>query len=472
MSRLHPEILGSLPGDVRIPQYDRAGLQAGILHLGPGAFHRAHQAVFTDDAMETGAPEWGIVGVSLRSPGVSRQLTPQGGLYSVWSEDAAGRELRVIGAIQKVLVARQDLSAVIDALAEASIRIDALGADGASLDIADAQIAADLDTPAAPVSAVGVLALGLKARFESGGAPLTVISCDNLSENSKRLCSLLRDYLAATFPAVLPWLDDAVTFPCSMVDRIVPAMTAVQKERQSRALGCMDEGAVSTEPFKQWIIEDNFAAGRPDWHAVGVQLVADILPYENIKLRLLNAAHSAIAYCGLLAGSETVYAVMADASLRPYVERLMAEDLMPALDVPRGFDLAGYRDDLLARFSNPCLGHRCAQIAMDGSEKISQRWLPTLQAVAAPRLRRALSVWCYFVLCTELPLDDPRSEQLYALRHSDAPLTDRLSGVLGCARIGSQTLPGVSGLLQEVERDIGTLASQGVGELLTGSGSA
>jgi fructuronate reductase len=481
MNRLHPDILHSLPPDVRIPRYDRARLRPGILHLGPGAFHRAHQAVFTEDAMEKSTPDWGIVGVSLRSPEVSRQITPQDGLYSVWSEDGSGRELRVIGAVQGVLVAREDLPAVVAALADASIRIVtltitekgyALAADGQSLDVADEQVAADLARPDEPVTAVGVLALGLKARLEAGGASLTVISCDNLSENSKRLGNLLRDYLTATFPAVLPWLDDAVTFPCSMVDRIVPAMTDARKQRQGRALGCSDEGAVSTEPFSQWVIEDNFAAGRPDWHTVGVQLVDEILPYENIKLRLLNASHSAIAYCGLLAGKDTVDAVMADGSLRRYVERLMAEDLVPALDVPAGFDLPAYREQLLARFSNPCLGHRCAQIAMDGSEKIPQRWLPALQAVAAPCLRRALSAWCYLVLFTELPLEDPRSESLYALRRSDAPLADRLSGVLACARVGSETLAGFSCLLQEIERHIATLDTQGAGAVFAVSGSA
>lgn len=481
MQRLHPDALDALARNVRTPAYDRSRLRPGILHLGIGAFHRAHQAVYTEDAMERSGPDWGIVGVSLRSPDVSRQLTPQDGLYSVWSEDGDGRELRVVGAVQKVLVAREELAAVVAALADPAIRIVtltitekgyALAADGRSLDVVDVQVARDLQHPAQPASAVGVLALGLQARQEAGGAPLTVISCDNLSENSTRLRGLLREYLALTFPGVLPWLERAVTFPCSMVDRIVPAMTSEQGDRQARALGCIDEGAVSTEPFSQWIIEDDFASARPDWDAVGVQLVRDILPYENIKLRLLNASHSAIAYCGLLAGRETVDAVMADPGLRQFVTQLMTEDLMPALQAPPGFDLAAYRDALLVRFSNPCLGHRCAQIAMDGSEKISQRWLPSLQVAASSRLRRALAAWCYFVLCTDYPIDDPRGEQLEALRHAEGPLAECLSAVLACARIDSASVADYDGLLRELERDIATLARQGIAVLVADGGSA
>lgn len=481
MNRLGSDTLHSLAGNVRRPAYDRARLRPGIVHLGIGAFHRAHQAVFTEDAMERGGPGWGIVGVSLRSANVSHQLTPQDGLYSVCSEDGSGYELRVIGAVQAVLVARENLPAVLAAIADDSISIVTLtitekgytlASDGRSLDTSDEQVAADLNNPNEPVSAVGLLALGLKSRFDAGGASLTVLSCDNLSENSTLLSILLREYLAETFPQVLPWIADSVTFPCSMVDRIVPVMTEARRGIQSDALGCIDKGAVSTEPFKQWIIEDDFAAGRPDWHEVGVQLVTEILPYENIKLRLLNASHSAIAYCGLIAGMETVDEVMADPFLRGFVERLMAEDLMPVLDVPTGFDLAAYRDDLLARFSNPTLGHRCEQIAMDGSEKITQRWLATLQVAAAPRLRCALTAWCYVVLFTGLCLDDPRSEKMYALRQSGASQVDRLSGVLACARIGSDTMPGFSGLLRDLVRDIEVIDTQGIHYLLGGSGRA
>ena len=475
MEQLHPDTLDHLAGAARTPAYHRQAIAPGIVHLGPGAFHRAHQAVYTERAMEHDGGDWGIVGVSLRSASIARQLNPQQGLYSVWSEDGEGRALRVIGALQKVLVASEEMASVITALADPATRIVTLtitekgynlAADGESLDRDDPQIAADLADPEHPRSAIGVLALGLRARLDNGGAPLTILSCDNLSENSKVLHLLLRDYLEETFAGVLPWLACSVTFPCSMVDRIVPATTPEQKERQAMALGLRDDGAVSTEPFIQWIIEDNFAAGRPAWDQVGVQFVRNILPYENIKLRLLNASHSAIAYCGLLAGKDTVDAVMADPRLRAYVEALMAQDLMPVLDVPRGFDLGAYRDDLLARFSNPCLAHRCAQIAMDGSEKISQRWLPTLKASAAPHLRQALAAWCYFVLFTDLAINDPRSARLLELRQSDAPVPERLAQVLACARVDADSMRDFAGLYAEVERNVDRLSREGVYAIL------
>lgn len=475
MERLHPDRLAALAPHVRTPAYDRRGMAAGIVHLGLGAFHRAHQAVYTEDAIERAGGDWGIIGVSLRSDGVARQLNPQDGLYSLWSEDAGGGELRVIGCVQQVLVAGRDLDAVVAAIASASTRLVTLtitekgyllAADGESLAVDDPAMAADLADPARPSTAIGVLALGLKARSEGSGAPLTVLSCDNLSANGSVLGKVLRDYLALTFPPVGLWLDAAVSFPCSMVDRIVPATTPAQKQRQAQALGLLDEGAVSTEPFRQWVVEDNFASERPAWDAVGVQLVDDIQPYETIKLRLLNASHSAIAYCGLLAGRATVDEVMADGVLRNFVAQLMAQDLAPGLDVPRGFDLEGYREALLARFGNPCLAHRCAQIAMDGSEKIRQRWLPTLQVAPAPRLRKALAAWCFFILGTDQEIADPRADQLQAQRVATDADSVRVRTVLALVGITPDTIADYEVFSAEIERNVDILRSEGVQGLL------
>jgi fructuronate reductase len=252
-----------------------------------------------------------------------------------------------------------------------------------------------------------------------------------------------------------------------MVDRIVPGMTPVNRARQDALLGAVDEGAVNTEPFSQWIIEDCFAAGRPDWESVGVQLVADILPYENIKLRMLNASHSAIAYCGLLAGRETVDQVMADPALRSYVEQLMQRDLMPVLDVPSGFDLPAYRDQLLQRFGNPCLHHRCQQIAMDGCEKIGQRWLPILQAGKdCQQMIKALSAWCYFVLHTDFELDDPQASRLLALRQSDEIELQSLQGILACARISGESVENFESLCDVLLKNLAVVAHSGIVALL------
>ena len=304
MHRLHPSTLTESNADVRRPAYARAQLRTGIVHLGIGAFHRAHQAVYTDDAMHLSAPDWGIVGVSLRSAATAARLNPQDGLYSVLSRDAETSELRVVGAVQRVLVAPRELPAVIAAIADPATRIVtltitekgyALAADGRSLDVQDPAVRADLADPEHPVSALGVLALGLRARAAQGDAPLSILSCDNLAHNSRRLRGVLVEYLQQCFPQILDWIAHSTAFPCSMVDRIVPAMSAAGVDEQAAALGLRDEAAVSTEPFSQWIIEDDFAAGHPPWERVGAQLVDDIEPYENIKLRLLNASHSAIA---------------------------------------------------------------------------------------------------------------------------------------------------------------------------------
>ena len=471
MTRLHPLSLDRLNDDVRQPAYNREALQPGIVHLGLGAFHRAHQAVYTEDAIERSAGDWGIIGVSLRSGDVAQQLRPQEGLYSVLSEDDNGAQLRVVGVVVDVLVAPEQPEQVVAAIARQAIKVItltitekgyALAADGCSLDVQHPQISHDLANPQQPQSALGFLALGLQQRLAAGGAPVTIISCDNLAANSERLRTLLQAYLRACFPEVLPWLAQSVCFPCSMVDRIVPAMTAQRRTRQAQQLGVLDEAAVSTETFTQWIIEDKFAAARPDWAGVGVQLVSAIAPFENIKLRLLNATHSAIAYLGLVAGLETVDQVMADQPLSLFVHTLMTRDLMPALEAPAGFDMDAYARQLLARFKNPGLEHRCAQIAMDGSEKIRQRWLPRLRASEpAPWLVAALGVWCYFVLRTDTTIDDPRALQLQQQRDSQASLEDRVGSVLQCVQIDSRSIPHIADVITTVVSAINTLDAVG-----------
>lgn len=442
MERLHTTTLGRLRPGIEQPGYDRARLRAGILHLGLGAFHRAHQAVYTEASLKASAGDWGIVGVCMRGDTVGRQLRPQDLLYSVWSRGATEERVQVIGALIRVILAPEEPEALDAAFADPGIRVVTLTVtekgycladDGWSLDTQLPAVRADLGDPVNAHTAVGLLARGLAKRCESGGAPITVLSCDNLSENGARLAKVVHQYVEAAFPGILPWLEECVSFPCSMVDRIVPAMTAARREAQAQRLDLRDEAAVATEPFSQWIIEDDFAAGVPDWQSAGAQLVDDIRPFEAIKLRLLNAAHSAIAYAGLLAGHETVADVMADMTLCGFVERLMAQELAVALDVPADFDIDAYRGSLLQRFANPHLQHRCAQIAMDGTEKIRQRWLPTLRQLPdESMLLRAMAAWCYFVLCTEHELEDPRRERLLSLRGSDAPLVVRLEELLAC----------------------------------------
>ncbi len=475
MKRLQPDTLCGVHPDVQLPRYDRSALKPGIVHLGLGAFHRAHQAVFTEDAIAASGGDWGIIGVSMRSDTVARQLRPQQNLYSLMSRDASEHTLRVVGVLCEVLVAPQQPERVVAAIASSATRVITLTitekayqvpAGGCSPDRAASTMAGDLPIPALRQSAIGLLAQGLQRRQREHGAPLSIISCDNLAENSARLRAVLQDYLA-NCPDVLAWMDRSVAFPCSMVDRIVPAMSEAQRVRQARLLGLRDEAAVITEPFSQWIIENTFATPIPDWQGVGVQLVDDIRPYEEIKLRLLNASHSAIAYSGLLAGKDTVDQVMADPLLGDFIGQLMERELAVVLEVPPSFDLQRYREALLARFANPYLGHRCDQIAMDGSEKISQRWLPTLQAnPACPLLLKALSCWVYFVLKTDLSISDPRAEQLLLWRNSAGPQLKSVQGVLACARIEPAACPDFEPLCARIVSNLSLLAGGGVAALL------
>ena len=278
---------------------------------------------------------------------------------------------------------------------------------------------------------------------------------------------MLGQYVALAFPGLLDWLQHNTRFPCSMVDRIVPATEAGQQQRQWLMLGLEDHAAVATEVFSQWIVEDSFCAPRPAWEQAGVRYVGDIKPYENIKLGLLNAAHSAIAYAGLLTGLETVDAVVEDPKLATFLHRLMNEDLMPALLVPPDFNLPAYRDQLLQRFANPHLAHRCQQIAMDGSEKIPQRWLQVLQTNAVPKqLLKALACWCFYILYSEHEIQDPRASRLYELRGdtSDAAL----EALLACARITRESVADFDSLQAPLRQNLDAIAAGSARAMLTG----
>ncbi len=404
-----------LPASVRGPDYDRAAQAAGIVHIGIGAFHRAHQAVYTDDAMAAGDRDWGIVGVSLRSGDVAAQLNAQGGLYTVNTRSAAGGELRMIGAVQRVLVAADDPQAVIDAIAAPTTHIVSFTvtekgylrrADG-SLDLA------------AAVGASGLyrfVAAGLAARKAAGLRGITLLSCDNLAGNGAVLRRLMREYLAAYHPDLSAWFDGECTCPATMIDRIVPATTEADRAAVEATLGARDEGAVITEGFSQWVIEDDFAGPRPRWETVGAELVADVAPYETAKLRMLNGAHSALAYIGLGKGHAFVHQAIADPDVRPVIERLMREEAAPTIDAAPGQDLSTYAGALLDRFANPTLHHRLIQIAMDGSQKIPQRWLETLawhqtRGQRCPSLEAAIAAWIAFLRSGQ-PIDDPLADKL------------------------------------------------------------
>ena len=407
----------SLPASVRAPGYDRAAQAAGIVHIGIGAFHRAHQAVYTDDAMGAGDRDWGITGVSLRSGNVAAQLNPQDGLYTVSTRSAAGTKLRLIGAVQKMLVAADDPQGVVAAIAAPATHIVSFTVTEKGY-LRRANGLLDLTAAVGVSSLYRFVTAGLAARKAAGLGGVTLLSCDNLAGNGGVLRRLMREYLAAYHPDLSAWFDGECTCPATMIDRIVPATTEADRAAVEAALGMRDEGAVVTEGFSQWVIEDDFAGPRPRWEKVGAELVADVAPYETAKLRMLNGAHSALAYIGLGRGHEFVHQAIADRAIRPVIERLMRDEAAPTIDAAPGQDLAAYAGALLDRFANPALHHRLIQIAMDGSQKIPQRWLETLawhqvRGQRCPSLEAAIAAWIAFLRIDD-PIDDPRAVELRA----------------------------------------------------------
>lgn len=380
-SRLSNATVQGLPAATAVPLYDRTGVAPGIVHLGVGAFHRAHQAVYVDDCLAAGETDWGIVGVSLRSPDTNDALAPQDGLYTLAVRDSGGESLRVIGSILSLLVAPENPSAALAALTDPRTRIVTLTitekaylrASGGGLDTTHPDIVHDLANPQMPKTAHGFLTESLARRRAAGCQPFTVLCCDNLPANGVTLHRLLVEFAALRGDASLAGhIADTVAFPSSMVDRIVPATTDTDRTRISGLLGVEDAWPVMTEPFCQWVIEDDFPAGRPSWEKFGVTMVGDVGPFEDMKLRLLNGAHSAIAYLGLLSGHPTVDRAFADPAIRQFVDQLWAEAI-PTLPQDAGLDTADYIAQLAQRFSNTALAHRTAQIANDGSQKLPQR---------------------------------------------------------------------------------------------------
>jgi len=390
VTRLDDAALAGLPADVARPAYDRAAVKTGVVHLGIGAFHRAHQAVVFDDALASGDLRWGVLGASLRSPGVRDQLNPQDGLYTLVVRDGTEEHLRVIGAGRGVLVGPDDPATLVAAMADVDVRIVTLTVTekGYRLDPAtgdllldDPDVAADLADISAPRTAPGFIVAALQARKAAGLAPFTVISCDNIPHNGKRIRAGVVAMARRVDPALADWIEAEGAFPQTMIDRIVPATTPDDVDRLTARLGVEDRGMVKAEPFTQWVIEDWFAGERPDFAAFGVQLTDAVEPWEDAKLRLLNGSHSAIAYLGALSGHEHVHEAVAVPAFRAFIEALW-DEAQTTLNPPPGLDVAAYRAELMARFSNSALMHRTRQIAMDGSQKLPQRLL----AGAAERL--------------------------------------------------------------------------------------
>jgi fructuronate reductase len=422
--------VSSVTSKTQIPQYDVSHHKVGIIHIGIGAFHRSHQAVYTDDALAKTGGNWRILGVSMRSKKSADALNPQNGLYCLVERSSHGDHVRVIGSIEKVLTLSEEREAVFAALGSPEVKIVSLTVtekaycldrQNGGININDPIIAQDLRNPKQPESVVGLLCEGLRLRKEKGVAPFTVLSCDNLPANGYQVKLAVVSYSKRISLDLSKWIDENVMFPCTMVDRITPASNTNTYEDVAQLIGVNDLGAVETEVFKQWVIEDRFPSGRPNWDAGGAMFVNDVAPYELMKLRMLNGSHSLIAYLGVLLGHTFVRDVMNQPMLKKLVKRhLLAA--MKTLNPLAEIDFIRYAEELIERFSDPSLAHKTKQIAMDGTEKIPQRIIePAVHALNNKQDFRTyaftIALWMRYTLeysdnRSTYTVEDPRIEKI------------------------------------------------------------
>lgn len=445
IARLNKNTANNLPGVVHKIPFDVEKVGIGIVHFGVGAFHRAHQALYTQEAIALHRGSWAISGIVPRLPDVRPALMPQDCLYTVVERKKGAFTSRLVGSIREVLFAPEQPDAVNTRIAAPSTRIVTLTITekGYCLDPATSrlnennpEIVHDLETTGPALTAIGQLARGLAARKRAGGGALTILSCDNIMENGKVMERALMRFLDVSDRDLAAWVRDHVTFPSSMVDRIVPAATDASLAEVEAQIGLRDEAGIVCESFRQWVIEDAFAAGRPAWDEAGAMVVADVVPYETMKLRLLNGSHSTLAYLGYLAGHETIASAIGDAALRPLVEGMMKYEVSPTLSVPASVDLAQYRQLLLERFADPGLAHRTWQIAMDGSQKLPPRLLkPIAESLATgrpfPRLALAVAGWMRYVTGIDesgkaIDVVDPLASKLSAIAREVGPNGQKL----------------------------------------------
>jgi fructuronate reductase len=416
-------------------------------------------APYVDDVLRTD-PSWGIIGASLRRPDTRKALAPQDFLYTLVVRGGSGATTRVIGSVLDVLDAATQRAELIAVMTDPRIRIVSLTVTEkgychdpttAALDPHHPDILHDLAHLEAPVSAPGLIVRALELRRTAGIVPFTVLCCDNLPANGETTARIVTGFAALRDKELADYIAGEVAFPSTMVDRIVPATTEADRTRVFEAMGVMDAWPVVAEPFAQWVIEDRFPTGRPPLEIAGVQLVADVRPFELMKLRMLNGSHSLIAYLGYLGGYAHVNEAIADPALRTLIREFMTDEVMDTL--PTDFcDLAAYRDALLDRFGNSALLHRTWQIAMDGSQKLPQRLLGTIRdrlARGLPARRAALGVaaWMRYVTGVdeqgrEIDVRDPLAPRLRRISESAGGTPGQLvDGLLRVTEVFGDDLP-------------------------------
>ncbi|MFE8153797.1 fructuronate reductase [Brenneria goodwinii] len=470
-----------LPAEVQQPHYDRMALKSRIVHIGFGAFHRAHQALLTDRVLNHQGGDWGICEVSLfGNENLFKSLRQQAHRYSVLEKGANANRAIIVGSVNESLHARlEGITAIIEKLAEPQIAIVSItitekgyciDRSTGKLDRENALIKMDLEMPDAPASAPGVLVEALRVRRERGLAPFTVLSCDNMPENGDVVKSAVLELAALRDQELAQWIETHSAFPNTMVDRIVPAATPETLQQIADTLGVYDPCGIACEPFIQWVVEDKFVAGRPDWDIAGVQLVDDVLPFEEMKLRMLNGSHSFLAYLGYLAGYQHINDCMTDSHYRRAAHHLMLKEQAPTLRVT-GVDLADYASQLITRYENPSLKHRTWQIAMDGTQKLPQRMLDSIRWHISHGsdyrcLLLGIAGWMRYIGGVDdagqaIDVRDPMAEQLQQIVNATADGEPRVRALLALTAVFGEELPQNEAFVNQLIKAYASLQQHG-----------
>ncbi|EWH08961.1 mannitol dehydrogenase domain-containing protein [Catenovulum agarivorans DS-2] len=441
MQQLQSKTVQSIEG-ISIPTYRFASQQPeiGIVHLGPGAFFRGHQAWYTHKLMQQFGGDWAISCVSMRSAGVSQALNPQDGFYTLAELDKQ-TAYEVIGSIKEVLVAAQDYPQVFKRLTASTTKLVSMTITekgyclnlAGELDLQNPDIQQDLQGQQA-VTAIGLLTAALAERKTLGLKPFTVLSCDNVTDNGKKLRQAIIQFAQQKDPALASWLDENLLSPCTMVDSITPATDDALRAQVAEQIKLADNWPIKRESFVQWVIEDTLPADAPQWQKVGATLTSDVQGFENAKLRLLNCPHSTMAYIGVLADLETVHDAMQQPALVEFISQLILQEVIPSFVAPKELDVQAYSQDILQRFRNPAIRHLLAQIAWDGSQKLPMRIIPIVSHNLAnnlpvKHLSVALAAWCLFCrkrYMAQAELVDPLAQALFAIAKqcNDEPTHD------------------------------------------------
>jgi len=395
--RLSPSLLPSLPPAVQRPRYDRAALARGMAHIGVGAFHRTHQAEYTDDLLTRSFDRWGVVGINIRDPKLGASLGAQGGLYTRLLRQDDRSEARIVGSIVSVVDSQDSAAPALEVLSAPDIDVVTMTVTekgychkpaSGELDWQAADIIHDVAHPETPKSLPGLIVRALELRMASHGAPLTLLSCDNIQSNGAILGNVVRSLAAKRGPRLSDWIEANAAFPSAMVDRIAPAVTDADRAAVASTYGYHDDAVVVGEPFRQWVIQQRFAGRFPRWDLVGATFVDDVEPYEHLKMRVLNGAQTTLCYLGVLAGHEHTFNDMTDPLLVEFVRRMLVEETLSTLQPIPGVSPVAYVEESLERLLNTAIRHRNHQIATDGSQKIVQRLLNPIR----DRLRRGQAV--------------------------------------------------------------------------------